>query len=159
MSVEVTFYTNKSTPNTIDKNITHPTNSESSFRDPIDIVNPVFTVTDFDRILTPDDDTGCNYFSIFDNYYRYYFITDVVILGNRHYEIHGHEDVLMTFKSLILNFGNGVIKTTDTLGLYANGGSLIPTCRTLTSVTAFGTGFNPDNPTYILLTAGGNGGK
>lgn len=93
------------------------------------------------------------YISEFD---RWYFITDIENIHNNIWVIHGHVDVLYTYRADILK-AHAIIDKSEVEGnanLYLDDGSFVMDSRKYNEIKAFSTGFD-DNGSYILICAGG----
>lgn len=97
MKSNVIFYSNKADKRVVNKGnyITRLDLKKGNFRNEIDLSNPVFRVQ-LDYVPT------FNYCYI-DSFNRYYYITNIKCIINNLYEISCDIDVLMTYKSYILN--------------------------------------------------------
>lgn len=85
---------------------------------------------------------------------RYYFIQNMTVQRNSLIEITAEEDVLMTFKTEIMNARGLVIRSGNLGNMYYDDGTLKTLASRNTTVKIFPSGFN-DNPTYILVAAEG----
>jgi len=83
----LTIYTNKSNQNVINKRIDLVSELKCTFRDDIDILNPVLLVKNY---------TGGNYCYVSD-FERYYYIDDVRILKGGVYQLFCSVDVLKSY--------------------------------------------------------------
>lgn len=81
------IYTNQSNQNVINKKITLVSELKCTFRDDIDILNPVLIVKNY---------TGGNYCYISD-FERYYYIDDVRVLKGGVYQLFCSVDVLKSY--------------------------------------------------------------
>ena len=116
-----------------------------TLRNETDVVNPVILI---ERDTFPD----CNYMTI-DAFNRSYFITEVRSVRNKIWEVHGHCDVLSSFKTQIL--GNRVLvsRNENKFDLYLDDGVFKSKQNSRIGYLAFPSGFNTFS--YILLAAGG----
>lgn len=96
-----------------------------------------------------------NYMYI-EEFKRYYYITDIVNINNKIWEIHAHVDVLFSFspdiKSSMAILDKSEGDTTS--NLYMNDGSFVMDSRKYNELKEFPDGFN-ENGSYILICAGG----
>ena len=99
-----------------------------------------------------------NYFYI-PEFYRFYYITDLVELTGGRYQIQGKTDVLESFKQSILNLSVIIDKqeNSNLIDFFLDDGSYVNENKEFQRVINFPTGFNEDGE-YILITAGGGGG-
>lgn len=93
MSNNLKIYTNKSDQNIINKDKTVVSTMKCTFKDDIDILNPVLLIRNY---------TGGNYCYILD-FDRYYFIDDVRILKGGVYQLHCSVDVLQSYAAELEN--------------------------------------------------------
>ena len=98
-------------------------NYDGFLRDESSITDPIF------RIETVDSGeefpwARINYFFV-PSWGRYYYITDVVVLRTHLYEIHGHVDVLMSFKDELADCTGIAANTENDWNMYLDDG----TCR------------------------------
>ena len=91
----VNFLINTSPKNKINKSLTQSTTFSCALKDDTSILNPVL------MIRTDANLWEYNYINI-PTFGRYYFITDIVSLGNNLYEVRAHIDVLQTYAAKIL---------------------------------------------------------
>lgn len=108
--MNVEFYTITNDNRTINKTLNNPTVLNCNIRTDIDIYNP--------RLLLKQWNTAFNYFK-WDN--RYYFILDCEYTAKNLYEVQSHIDVLMTYKTKILNANCLISQSTD-INPYFDGG-------------------------------------
>lgn len=109
--MNVVFYNNSSDKRTLNKSITQIKNIETlNIKTPTSIINPVFTVNVFDNFV------NVNYVYI-PTYNRYYFITDIIQITNNILELHCSVDVLMSYKTQLLN-SKAIIQTSNNINKY-----------------------------------------
>ena len=87
------IYANKSDQNIINKDITLFSTMKCTFKDDIDILNPILLIRNY---------TGGNYCYILD-FDRYYFIDDVRLLKGGVYQLHCSVDVLQSYAAELEN--------------------------------------------------------
>lgn len=101
------IYTNKSDQNIINKDKTIVSTMKCTFKDNIDILNPVLLIKNY---------TGGNYCYILD-FERYYFIDDVSLLKGGVYQLHCSVDVLQSYATELENSdyfsSDGVLHTVE----------------------------------------------
>ena len=118
--------------------------NESSIQDPVILVEK-----------TNPAEFHYNYMYI-DEFKRWYFINDFVLIRKNIWEIHAHVDVLHTWRSDI-GLTECVIDKSEEqqkANLYLDDGSFITECRNNIDVKEFPSGLN-ENGSYILICAGG----
>lgn len=103
MSFTVTLCNNSSPVEKIGKTLSAGTDFTCALKDNTSILKPTLILRSDDASLA-----GFNYMKI-PQFNRFYFIDDIVSLHNYQWEIHGHVDVLETYKDQILN-NSAVIK-------------------------------------------------
>lgn len=92
--MNITLYRNSSESNKVNKTITQILSVDGSLKDETSILNPTFIVNNVGVI-------NANYCYI-PQFNRYYFITDITSYRNNLWQISCKVDVLMTYKSQIL---------------------------------------------------------
>lgn len=95
--MNLNLFQNNSDKNVVWKQITTKANMTGTLREGCSIIDPVIRVEG----ISASDIPYINYFEIVE-FGRYYYITDIILVG-KFYEIHGHIDVLMTYKDQIKN--------------------------------------------------------
>lgn len=156
MSFTINLYNNTSAKNRIDKALTGiragDNALEGELRDDCSLENPVIRL----RINDVSDLQHCNYMYI-PTFDRYYFITDTVSLRNHIVEIHGHVDVLMTYKSSIAN-NTAILARSSQVPAYGNtylDDNLLATYQDTYNVSyPWGYTFSHDNDSLLLAVAG-----
>lgn len=110
----VTFYTNESPPNVMNKSITQLSSSTGTFRTQSSITDPVITV----QGTLP---VSANYMRITE-FNRYYYITNIIAVQYDMFVVHGHTDVLMSFKDSIKNSPAIIARQENQYNLYLDDG-------------------------------------
>ena len=141
-------YTN-SENNAITKNLNSITSYSGTLRDACNVIEPVILIegTDFSRF---------NYAYI-PSFKRYYFITKVSNYRNGVWVLTLHVDVLMTYRTDILNL-KAIIDETETYkadNYLPSSDIWVAKVKDKTSIINFPNGLS-QNGEYVLLTAGGN---
>lgn len=109
--MNVVLYNNSSDKRTLNKLITQIKNIETlNIKTPTSITIPVFTINVFDNFV------NANYVYI-PTYNRFYFITNVIQITNNIVELHCSVDVLMSYKTQILN-SKAIIQTSNNVNKY-----------------------------------------
>lgn len=93
MSFSVSFGSTSSEKRELDKTVSYSVTLTGTLRNASSVVDPVIVIDQSASTLAT-----CNYMSI-PTFGRYYFITDVVALSDQLCEVHGHCDVLSTYKA------------------------------------------------------------
>ena len=101
------IYTNKSNQNIINKELELVSELNCTFKDDIDILNPVLLIKNY---------TGGNYCYVSD-FERYYYIDDVGLLKGGVYQLHCSVDVLKSYATELENAeyysSDGVLHSVD----------------------------------------------
>ena len=93
MSFSVSFGSTSSEKRELDKTVSYSITLTGTLRNTSSVVDPVIIIDRSASALAL-----CNYMSI-PTFGRYYFITDVIALSDNLCEVHGHCDVLSTYKT------------------------------------------------------------
>lgn len=99
--------------NRIDKSPSFAYDLTGNFRENVSVLDPVVVVESANNL------SGCNYAYI-EEFSRYYYIRDIVILSATLYELHLHVDVLYTYSSEIITAPCIVAKSANTFNMYLN---------------------------------------
>lgn len=145
--MNVTFYRNTSTPNTVNKRIESVASYTGALRDSADLVNPVIR---FDMLVT--NVTGSNYAYIPEMGNRYYYITGIRVITNRLIEVSFHCDVLMTYKSQFLQWTGVATRQENQYNLYLNDGRFVCQENPIIGYENFPNGLTTDS--WVLAIAG-----
>lgn len=105
-------------------------------------------------IIEHDNPAGYNYCHIA-QFNRYYFVTEIVSVRNRIWELHLHVDVLMSFANYIRASYAIVSESSNAdISNYISNDVWVATVKDKTDVLPFPQGFL-EHGQYILITAGG----
>ena len=145
MTIE--FYNNFSEDNRLNKTITGVKTCTGTLKEESNIIDPSVLIA-----LT--DVTGINYAYI-PTFGRYYFVTDISVDRQKLYRVSLRCDVLMSYKSQILQC-KGILKesTSKNISNYLPSNSWVALQKDSTYIKSFPSGL-PDNGKFILITAGG----
>lgn len=144
----IKFYKNLSDRHEVDKNITQVGSDVSgTLRDACPIIDPIITIEDF----TNFNPATCNYAYISD-FKRYYYITEIVLLSDKLYQLKMHVDVLMSFKSGIRSNRAIISRQQNLKDLYLNDGVFKCKAYPNFDIMKFPTGFSGYH--YVLTIAG-----
>ena len=144
----IKFYKNMSDRHEVDKNITQVgSDVTGTLRDACPIIDPVIVIEDF----TNFNPATCNYAYISD-FGRYYYITEIVLLSDKLYQIKMHVDVLMSFKSGIRSNRAIIARQQNLKDLYLNDGVFKCKAYPKFDIIKFPTGFSGYH--YVLTIAG-----
>lgn len=148
MSFTIKLQTNTSEKNKLDKTVTTLAELNGTLKDKTSITDPVILV----EIENPA--STLNYITI-PVFGRSYFVTDIVNVNNKLFEIHAHVDVLSSFKTQIRTnraiierqeFKHNAFLSDAGYHVYQN-----PNVTT----ESFPQGFDTTNSTFVLAMAGG----
>ena len=146
--MDILLYNNTSERNALNKTLFNETTYTGVLKDNCSVINPIF-------VLYETNPTGFNYAYIAE-FSRYYYIVDIVSTSNNMWEISLTCDVLMSFKTDILN-SDGIIDRTENNphSDYLQSDIWETMGKDKTDIINFpGEGFLSSGE-YILLTAGG----
>lgn len=140
---DIIFYKYSGERNRLNKTLDNGTTISCNFNIEYNLINP--------RIkIVYGDDFDFNYCYI-PSLNRYYFVDYKTITRNTFWELHLTIDVLMTYKTEILNLYGTV--TQSTKYNYLQGVNIPVTSKTSFKTYEFNDVFNHDG-TYVLITAG-----
>lgn len=147
--MDIVLYVCSSERQAINKTISSPTTLTGSLRGESSVISPSF-------LIEHSNPSGFNYCYISD-FGRYYFITNITSVRTGIWRIDCAVDVLMSFKTEILNLD--VIVSDLSIGespasVYYSGEQWQTTVKTITDVINFPSGLLDDGE-YILITSGG----
>lgn len=144
--MNIILYKNQSEKNKINKVLTTVATITGTLRDKSSVVNP-------DIVIEYNDPTGFNYCYI-DEFERYYFVENVVVLNNKLIQLNLRVDVLESFKTAILQQHIIIGKSTNKIDEYLPDENLVVNVKTKTDIVNFPNGLLNDGE-FILITAGG----
>lgn len=148
MSFPIVAQTSSSEKNKLDKSLTTIDTLTGVLREDSSIIDPVIVVEKDLSYLT-----ACNYMTI-ESFGRSYFVTNIVSIEGGLTELHGHCDVLSSFKTQIRS-NYALIKNSErNWNLYLNDGSFRTYQYPYIYTKKFSGGFPQSNDTYILAVAG-----
>ncbi len=147
MSFDINLYTNNSRDNERNKNLTLIQTINGTLKDKSSIIDPVILVQYVGTL------SACNYMFI-QEFGRYYFVNDIVVVRDQLHEIHAHVDVLSS-AGTALNSCAGIVRRQENMwNLYLDDGVFKSYSNPLVVQKSFPSGFNTGNATYILAVAG-----
>lgn len=139
------LYQNLSEKNKINKDIQFPLTITGTLKNDCSIINPVILAS-----ITANAASSYNYIYI-ESFNRYYYINDAISIRNGITELHCSVDVLMSFKTEILN-NSAIIERSETeWNLYLNDGSFKTYASNIVLTKAFPSGFTTMN--FVLAVA------
>ena len=147
--MDIILHVNSSERQAINKSLDSGTTLTGSLRNESSVINPSF-------IIEHENPSGFNYCYIAD-FGRYYFITNITSIRAGIWKIDCSVDVLMSFKTDILNLD--VIVSDLSVGespteTYMQGEQWSTTVKNKTDIINFPSGLLDDGE-YILITSGG----
>lgn len=147
MSFSIIFQTSNSDKRMLDKSITDNFTLTGTLRNECSILNPVILI---EKNL--GDLATCNYMTIpaFGN--RSYFINDIISIRNGLVEVHGHVDVLTTYKEAIRKNSGITFRQESDWNLYLDDGSFKVYQNPRIQTLEFPTGFTTQR--FVFAIAG-----
>jgi hypothetical protein len=149
--MEIILYTNKSTDNTVTKNITTLATINGTLRESCSIIDPVIKVSN--AVMNNAIAAKCNYAKIAD-FGRYYFVRNITFNGNL-FEITMHCDVLSSFQTSLKSLEAVIGRNEAEYNLYLQDGYFKTYQNPHIEIQQFPSGFN--TLSYVLSVAGGGG--
>lgn len=149
--MEIILYTNKSTDNTVTKDITTLATINGTLRDSCSIINPVIKVSN--AVMNNAIAAECNYAKIAD-FGRYYFVRNISFKGNL-FEITMHCDVLSSFQTPLKSLDAVIGRSEQEFNLYLQDGYFKTYQNPHIEIKQFPNAFT--DQCYILSVAGGGG--
>ena len=144
--MEITLYNNASEKNKINKSLTSIITLTGTLRDESSIINP-------EILIEYNSPVGFNYCYI-DEFNRYYFVDDAIVVRHNLIKLILSVDVLESFKSQILSQNVIIDKNTSDYDLYLPDEDFVTLVKTKTDILNFPNGLL-DSGEFILITAGG----
>lgn len=146
MSFHIYMQHNASEPERLSKKLTNIIEMEGTLKNETSIIDPTLLVygamSNFVKV---------NYMYI-PSFARYYYVTDIRSIKNNLFEIDGHVDVLMTYRSQIRKNKAVIRRSEKNYNLYLNDGSIKAQQNPKVQTKAFGSGFTTEK--FILAIAG-----
>lgn len=145
----ITLYRNNSERNCVNKTLTSARILNGTLRHETSIKNPVITIAG-------DENTPFFNYVFIDEFNRYYFITDIKSVRSGIWEISLLCDVLMSFRTDILNSYAVIDHTTEyDTSDYLSSDIWTTLVKDKTDIINFSGSSLLDSGEYILITAGG----
>lgn len=155
--MEITFYRYTAERNRVDKSsyLKEIATHEGVLKTDTSMENPVILMQGSLSSYINENSNYVNYFYIY-SLGRYYFVTDIVSVRNNLTEIHGHVDVLYSFKdSMLANYA--IIQRSESdYNLYIDDSQFMAYQNQNEGILTFGNAFTPTDSgaSYILIMAG-----
>lgn len=150
MSFSIELFTNKSTSNTVDKDIVSVGTGTGTLRLKTSITNPIVI---FKSDLTADIISKTNYAKI-QEFNRYYFINGITSIYNNVWQIDMHVDVLMTYKNEIRNQRAIIARQSQIFNMYLDDGWFMSYQNPIVKTIPFPNRTPFENQEYVLILAG-----
>ena len=144
--MDIVLMSNSSEKNKIGKTLTTVATLSGSIKESSSILKPVI-------LIEYSDPTAFNYAYI-EDFGRYYFVNDVVVVRNDLLRISLTVDVLESFKTGILAQNVIVDNSSNDYDLYLPDENLLTLVKTKTDIINFSSGLL-ESGEFILITAGG----
>lgn len=142
----ITLYNNSSPANFVSKSLTTVATLDGTLRDSTSITDPVVSIA-------YNSPTGFNYFRV-NEFGRYYFLKQVVVVSNSLITISGHVDVLVTYADKIRQSDAIIFRQENKWNLYLDDGSFRAYQNPKHKLIKFPNGIS--DYSYILALAGNN---
>ena len=145
--MKIKLYKNHSEKNKIRKTLTGEVEYSGTLREETSVINPV--------ILIHANNLSLYNYAYIPEFHRYYYIRDIVSVRNGLWRVSLSVDVLMSFKTDILEL-DVILSDTETTGQsdYYAGDQWRSLVKSKTDIITFSNGLLNDGE-YILITAGG----
>lgn len=150
MSFYIDIYVNASPTNKVDKELTQTSHNLGTLRDGSSIIDPVILM-EVEQAGWPY--TNANYMWI-QEFNRYYFITNIISVRNRLWEIHGHVDVLMSYKDSIRQQTAIVSRQESQYNLMLDDGSFMCYQNPIIQTKTFSNETPFETQEFVLVVAG-----
>lgn len=145
MSFSIDLMYNASDVNVLTKSTSILGTYTGTLKDKTSILSPVI-------LLEGTIPTNCNYMYI-STFGRYYFIDDVVSVGNNVFQVSAHVDVLTTYASQIRGCTGIVARNQNKWNLYIDDGTFKTYQNEINQIRVFPSGFTTYE--FVLAVAGG----
>ena len=149
----IKFYSITAKRNVLNKTLGTSTDLTGTLRDPCSLIDP-------DVLIESATVPAFNYAYIQD-FGRYYFVTSIVAEQYNLFRVRMHVDVLMSFKTGILNQPAIIARQEKYWNLFINDGQFKVYQNSIIGKIPFPSGFSAQTPCYTLAVAGtacGGGG-
>ena len=159
MSIGINLLYNPTGADHLDKDFIGIVGLTGEIKENTSIIDPIIVIQSTEEYIFGYTDNqqvyhhGCNYFSI-PAFNRYYYLENVIVLETGLYELHGHVDVLMSFRQAIRR-QTAIVKRQETAAaynLYINDNSLKSYQDPYVLTEPFPSGFN--GRSFVLAVAG-----
>lgn len=143
----INLYVNVSEKERVTKTLSLEKSFSGTLREQTSVIDPVISIESTDNL------SGYNYMYIPD-FGRYYYIRNVESVKNGLWRVTGHVDVLMSFKSQILQNSGVIERQENKWNLYLPDPDFQTSNKTQIQTKKFPKGFG--NRSYILVISGNN---
>ena len=147
--MNITLYQNSSESNRLTKDLSNPIHLEGTLRTTTSVKNPVITIESSSDIISRN-------YAYIEEFDRYYYISDIKSIRNGLWEVTFNCDVLMSFRSDILN-SYGLIDNSQDVNIsnYLASDVWTNLVKDKTDIINFDGSSLLESGEYILITAGG----
>ena len=143
----INLYINKSEKERVSKTLSNEKTFTGTLREQTSIIDPVISIE------TAENISGYNYMYI-PEFGRYYYIRGIDSVKNNLWKVSAHVDVLMSFKSQILQNSGVIERQENKWNLYLPDPDFQTSNKTQIQTKKFPKGFG--NRSYILVISGNN---
>lgn len=153
MAISAKWYKNTDEPNKLNKTLTSPTTISVTFKEPVDLVNPVFVISNLSLL-----NVTYNYIQapLSSQDTRYYFVTGIKSLANNVWEISCHVDVLMTYNTQIKALSGTLDRSSSNFDTYlSDPNNIKKESYPLMQTKKFPNSISSSDYHFFLTTAGG----
>lgn len=153
MAINAKWYKNTDEPNKLNKTLTSGSNISLTFKEPVDLTNPVFIISNLSLL-----NVTYNYVEVplSSQDKRYYFITGVKSVANNVWEISCHVDVLMTYNTQIQALNGTLDRSSSNFDTYLSDPNIIrKEAYPLMQTKKFPNSIASSDYHFFLTTAGG----
>lgn len=149
--MKILLYKTTSPNNHIDKSLSSYIEITGNLRKECSVNNPI--------ILIEEENLSKYNYMFIEEFGRYYYINKITSIRTNLWEIEAHVDVLMTYKSQLLEHMAIIDKQSELeqSELFLDDGEWVTKNKKYIEVKNFSSGFN-ESGEYILITAGAIGG-
>lgn len=114
MSLSIDLYYNSSPPNKVDKDIELVISGTGSLRGETSILDPIIL---FESDASANMLTKCNY-AVVNEFGRNYYITNIIAVTDKLWELHMHVDVLMSYRDQLRQQSGIVSRQENAYNMY-----------------------------------------
>lgn len=142
----ITLYRNTSEPHKVTKSLSTIKTLSGTLKDATSIIDPTIVI---------ESDVNIGNYMYIAEFNRFYYITDIVSVSNSLWEISGHVDVLMSFKSEFLPLNAIIARQENQYNLYLDDDKFLVDCTRIYWTKAFPNRSPVGGSSLVLTLAGG----